>query len=310
MMKVKIRAGGVFTSFSCFVLLLAMGCAPKPPPPAASNGDTEATPIPAMPAGKPAPLRIAYSDWPGWVAWDIGIQKQWFKEAGVEVEFSWFEYVPSLDAFAAGQVDAVCVTNGDALITGATGGANVIILINDYSNGNDMVVAKPGIESLGDLKGRKIGVEIGFVSHLLLLNGLKKAGLSESDVKLVNVPTDQTPQTLASGAVDAIVAWQPNSGQALKALQGAKAIYTSADEPGLIYDVLAVSPVSLQTRKEDWAKVARVWYRIVDFYQDPVNQEEALEILSARVKLTPEQYEPFLSGTRIVTLEEAREISC
>ena len=64
-------------------------------------------------------------------------------------------------------------------------------------------------------KGKKIGVELGFVSHLLLLNGLQKAGLSESDVELVNVPTHQTPQTLASGDVDAIVAWQPNSGQAL-----------------------------------------------------------------------------------------------
>lgn len=36
-----------------------------------------------------APLKIAYSDWPGWVAWEIGVQKGWFKEEGVEVEFMW-----------------------------------------------------------------------------------------------------------------------------------------------------------------------------------------------------------------------------
>ena len=30
------------------------------------------------------PLKIAYSDWPGWVAWEIGVQKGWFKEAGVD----------------------------------------------------------------------------------------------------------------------------------------------------------------------------------------------------------------------------------
>jgi NitT/TauT family transport system substrate-binding protein len=254
------------------------------------------------------PLKIAYSDWPGWVAWEIGIQKKWFEEEGVDVEFIWFEYVPSMDAFAANKVDAVCMTNGDALVTGAAGGANIMILVNDYSNGNDMVVTKPGIESMADLKGKKIGVEVGFVSHLLLLNGLKKAGLSESDVTLVNIPTDQTPQALASSDVSAIVAWQPNSGQALKAVQGSKAIYTSADEPGLIYDVLAVSPSSLQSRRADWAKVAKVWYRIVDYYEDPANRKEALEILSARVKLTPEEYEPFLAGTKIVGLEEAKTI--
>lgn len=259
-------------------------------------------------AGGNEPLKIAYSDWPGWVAWEVGIKKGWFKEEGVDTEFIWFEYVPSMDAFAAGKVDAVCMTNGDALVTGASGGANVAILVNDYSNGNDMVVAVPGIDSVAGLKGKKVGVEVGFVGHLLLLNGLGKSGLSESDVVLQNVATDQTPQTLASGEVSAIVAWQPNSGQALKEVPGSKAIYTSADEPGLIYDLLCVSPSSLTSRRDDWAKVVKVWYRIVDFMADPANKEEALSILSARVNLTPEQYEPLLGGTRILSLDEAKEV--
>ena len=59
---------------------------------------------------------------------------------------------------------------------GAGGARNVIILITDYSNGNDMIVARPGIRSVADLKGKKIGVEIGLVDHLLLLDGLKKTG--------------------------------------------------------------------------------------------------------------------------------------
>ena len=59
------------------------------------------------------PLKIGYSDWPGWVAWQVAIEKGWFKEAGVDVEFEWFDYVPSMDAFSAGKVDAVCMTNGD-----------------------------------------------------------------------------------------------------------------------------------------------------------------------------------------------------
>ncbi len=78
-----------------------------------------------------APLKIAYSDWPGWVAWDVGVQKGWFKAEGVDVEFTWFEYVPSMDAFAAGKVDAVAMANGDALVTGATGAKSVAILLND-----------------------------------------------------------------------------------------------------------------------------------------------------------------------------------
>jgi NitT/TauT family transport system substrate-binding protein len=253
------------------------------------------------------PLKIGYSDWPGWVAWEVAIQKGWFKEAGVDVQFDWFEYVPSMEAFAAGKIDAVCMTNGDALVTGAPGAPSKMILINDYSNGNDMVVAQPGITSIKDLKGKKVGVEVGFVDHLLLLQGLAANGMKESDVELVNVPTAETAKALASGDVAAIAAWQPNSGQALKAVPGSTAIYTSADKPGLIYDVLAVSPASLAARADDWKKVIGVWNRVAAYINDPATQEDAVKIMAARVNLTPEEYKPFLLGTKILTLDEAKK---
>lgn len=253
------------------------------------------------------PLKIGYSDWPGWVAWEVAIEKEWFKEEGVDVKFEWFDYVASMDAFAAGQLDAVGMTNGDALVTGATGAKSVMIIMNDYSNGNDMVIGKPGIESVKDLKGKKIGVEIGFVSHLLLLNALEDNGMSEKDVELVNVPTNETPQVLASGDVDAIVAWQPSSGMALNLVPGSKAIYTSADEPGLIYDLLAVSPSSLAANRDDWKKVAKVWYRVVDYLKDPKTHADAIRIMSSRVGLSAEEYESFVSGTKILTLDEAKK---
>jgi len=243
------------------------------------------------------PLKVAYSDWPGWVAWEVGIQKGWFKEAGVDVDFVWFEYVPSMEALAAGQVDACCMTNGDALVTGATGKHSVGILLNDYSNGNDMIVAKPGIASMKDLKGKKIGVEVGFVDHLLLLKALEANGMSEADVEIINIVTTDTPQALASGQVDAIAAWQPSSGQALAQVPGSKAIFSSADVKGVIYDALYVTPESLNTRRADWAKVVSVWPRIVAFIQDPATQPEALQIMAARVGLDAATYKPLLAGT-------------
>jgi NitT/TauT family transport system substrate-binding protein len=252
------------------------------------------------------PLKIGYSDWPGWVAWEVAIEKDWFKEAGVNVTFEWFDYVASMDAFAAGKLDAVAMTNGDTLVTGSSGAQGVMIIVNDYSNGNDMIVAKPGITSVKDLKGKKIGVEVGFVSHLLLLNALEAAGLTESDVELVNVPTNETPQVLASGDVDAIVAWQPNSGQALAQVPGSTAISTSRDAPGLIYDVLAVSPASLASRKADWEKVAKVWYKTVDYIYDEKTQADALAIMAARVGVAADKYKPILDGTKILSLAQAK----
>ena len=65
------------------------------------------------------PLKIGFSDWPGFVAWQVAIDKGWFKEADVDVKFEWFDYSASMDAFTAGKLDAVFMTNGDTLVTGS-----------------------------------------------------------------------------------------------------------------------------------------------------------------------------------------------
>jgi len=254
------------------------------------------------------PLKIAYSDWPGWVAWDIAKEKGFFEKHGVEVELLWFDYVASMDAFAAGKADAVCVANGDSVVLNATGARNVMILVNDYSNGNDKIVARAGIEDIKGLKGKKIGVEIGFLSHELLIKALQDNGMTEKDVELVNMPTHQAAQVLASGDVDAIVAWQPHSGMALKASEGSKAVYTTADAPGIIYDTLAVAPGSILKNKAEWQKVVDAWYDVITYMADPANEEEMLKILSARVGLTPAEYKPFLSGTRMLTKDEVLKV--
>ena len=253
------------------------------------------------------PLKIGYSDWPGYVAWQVAIDKGWFKQAGVDVKFDWFDYSASMDALTAGKLDGVTLTNGDALVVGSGGAKNVMILLLDYSNGNDMIVGKPGIKSLKDLKGKKIGLETGFVEHLLLLRGLEKAGMKESDLTIVNTKTNETPQALASADIAAIGAWQPNSGQAMKLVPGSKPIYTSSDEPGLIYDVLTVSPSSLAAHRAEWQKVTKVWGKVVAYINDPKTQPDAIKIMSARVGLTPEAYLPLLKGTKLIGLEEGKK---
>jgi NitT/TauT family transport system substrate-binding protein len=255
-----------------------------------------------------APLRLGYSDWPGWVAWQIAIDKGWLTQAGLDVKFEWFDYSASMEAFAAGKIDGDCVTNGDALVMGAGGARNVMIMLTDYSNGNDMIVARPGITSLKDLKGKKIGIEIGLVEHLLLLDGLKKQGMTQDDVTLVNSKTNETPQVLASGQVDAIGAWQPNSGMAMKALPGSRPVFTSAQLPGIIYDVLMVSPASLAAHRADYVRLIGVWDRVVNYINDPKTQPDAVQIMAARVGLTPAQYLPLLAGTHLLGVAEAKHV--
>ena len=254
-----------------------------------------------------APLKVGYSDWPGFVAWQVAIDKGWLKQAGIGVTFEWFDYSASLDAFSAGKLDGVLATNGDTLVMGSGGGKGVMVMLTDYSSGNDMVVGKPGVKTLKDLKGQKVAVEIGLVDHLLLVNGLEKAGMSEKDVTLVNSKTNETPQVLGSGQVAAVAAWQPSSGQAMKNLPGSTPIYTSAQAPGLIYDVLTVSPASLAAHKADWVKLIKVWDRAVHYINDPKTQDDAVKIMSARDGLSPADYKAFLAGTHLLDLADGKK---
>ena len=253
-------------------------------------------------------LHIGYSDWPGWVAWQVAIDKGWVKDAGVDAKFEWFDYSASMDAYSAGKLDADMVTNGDALVMGGNGAKSVMIMLTDYSNGNDIIVGKPGTKSLADLKGQKVGIEVGLVEHLLLENGLAKLKIPESDVTLVNAKTNETPQVLSSGSVAAIGAWQPVAGEAMKGDPGAHPLYTSAQQPGLIYDVIAVKPESYAAHKDEWTKLVGVWDKVVAYIDDPKTQPDALKIMAARTGVTPEAYGKFLKGTKLLTLKEAKKV--
>lgn len=259
-------------------------------------------------AAQQAPLNVGYNSWPGFMAWQVAIDKGWIKQAGVNVTFELLDYSASLDAFVAGKLDGVLATNDDALVMGARGGTGVMVMVTDYSKGNDTIIAQPGVKSMSDLKGKRIGVEFGLVEHLLLLNALRQAGMTVKDVTLVDSKLDVTLQMLASGQAAAIGTWEPYASQAMRSVPGAHSIYSSALAPGLIYDVLAVTPASLRERKADWIKLIKVWDRVVHYIDDPRTQDDAVRIMSARAGSTPEVYKAFLAGARLLDLGDGKQV--
>ena len=148
-----------------------------------------------------ASLKLIYSGWPGWVPWEIAKQIDFFAQEGVAVDLLWMDYMEGMDAFAAGQAGAVCMTNGDALVTGAASGKPsrfgycLELLLQRQRHGR----RSTRLDSIRDLKGLRVGVEVGFVGHLLLLTALEAHDMSEEDVTLVNIPTNELTQALARG---------------------------------------------------------------------------------------------------------------
>ena len=246
------------------------------------------------------PLKIGYSDWPGWLVLEIAKQKGFYRAAGVDVDLVWFDdYGKSIEAYGAGKLDGIAIMCGDSLAAKSS----IITVLTDFSEGNDMIVGKPGINSIKDLAGKTVGLEENLVEHLLLLEALKQHGVDEKDVTIKKMPTPDTIGALKSGGVDAIGAWYPISGQALSEVGGSKALFTSREAKGLIYDAIQADPLSLQNRRGDWQKVVDVWFQCLDFLNAPKTHDEAVKIMADRVKGQPADLEKNLKGTHLLDKE-------
>src|SRR5829696_6478788 len=183
-------------------------------------------------------IRLGFSAWPGWFPWQVAEEKGFFAKHGLKVNLTYFEsYTDSLNALASGNLDANSQTLNDTVSSVAGGAKQSIVLTNDNSTGNDQIIAGPGINSVADLRGKKVGAEQGTVDHYLLLLALKKAGLSASDIDFQPLETGAAAAAFASGRLDAVGAFAPFTTQAL-ARSGSKALTTSADFPGAIPDHL------------------------------------------------------------------------
>jgi NitT/TauT family transport system substrate-binding protein len=258
----------------------------------AENKDAKAEP----PRAK-KPLKIGYSDWPGWVVMEIANKKGFFKDAGVDVDLKWYDdYGMSIDAYTAEKLDGIFIACGDSLKEKSS----VVIVLTDFSEGNDMIIGGPEIKKISDLKGKYVGLEKNLLEHLLLVTALEKNGLTEEDVTIKKMKTEDTPAGLKAGKADAIGAWYPISDKALKQVPGSKALFTSKDAPGLIYDALQVDPESLKTRRDEWKKVVGVWFKCLDYLNDPKTHKQAVKIMAKRVEIEPKEFEDNLKGTHLL----------
>jgi NitT/TauT family transport system substrate-binding protein len=196
-------------------------------------------------------VTIGFSAWPGWFPWQVAQEQGLFTKNNVQVELKYFDsYTDSLTALSTGNLSANSQTLNDTLSSVSGGAKQTIVLVNDNSTGNDQIIARDGITSLADLKGKKVAVEQGTVDHYLLLLALKKAGLSPADIQLKALLTDAAAAAFLAGQVDAVGAFAPFTTTAL-GRAGSKAITTSKDFPGAIPDHLVFGSTFVTDHKTE-----------------------------------------------------------
>ena len=247
-------------------------------------------------------VRLGFSAWPGWFPWQVAQEQGLFAKNNVEVDLKYFDsYTDSLNALTTGNLDANSQTLNDTLSSVSGGAKQTIVLINDNSTGNDQIIAKAGINSVADLKGRKVAAEQGTVDHYLLLLALKKAGLTESDVEFTALTTDAAAAAFVAGKVDAVGVFAPFTTTALE-LAGSKAIATSKDFPGAIPDTLSFDSEFVAKHPEQVQAVVQTWFDTVAWIK--ANTDAAIDIMAKRGGVSAADYKSYDAGTTIFTKEQ------
>jgi NitT/TauT family transport system substrate-binding protein len=249
-----------------------------------------------------AKITLGFSAWPGWFPWAVADEQGLFEQNGVDVEVKWFDsYTDSINALSSGAIDANSQTLNDTL-SAASGGAQLrVVLVNDNSTGNDKIIAREGINSVADLRGKKVAVEEGTVDHYLLLLALDEANLTQEDIQLMPMLTDAAATAFVNGEVDAVGVFAPFTTTALER-PGSRAVATSAEFPGAIPDHLVTSAEMVSDRPDDLQKLVNTWFDTVSWIRD--NRDAAIRIMAERGGVSAEEYETYDAGTTIFTRQQ------
>jgi NitT/TauT family transport system substrate-binding protein len=192
----------------------------------------------------------------------------------------------TLRNFRNGLLDAASLTLDETLRLADEGIDLRVVAVMDTSNGADLVLVDPSIQTLSDLRGASIAVEGTTVGALMLQRLLQAAGLTQADVQVVNLEAPQHLAALRSHRVSAAVSYEPVAGELRAA--GFKGIFDSRQMPGEVVDVLIVRGDLLQARMAQVEALLDAWQAgLQALLEDP---GAAAQQLAPGTSLTPDEY--------------------
>ncbi len=252
----------------------------------------------------PGTLTIGTVVWPGYIALYIARDKGYFREAGLNVELKSYAALSELSQdYAAGKMQGRANLNLDAVIEKLKGLDHQIVLAIDYSNGADGIAARSDIQTLADVKGKRIGLEPNTLEEFFMAWALEQNGSSLKDSIVVAADPEKAPQLLKAGEVDVAVTYEPFLSQLLADGQF-HTIYSSSDAPGLIADLLTFRTEFIQAYPETVEAFIRAYFRALRFWKE--HPEEALAILSKELNDTPAGASKQLQGLHVLDENDNR----
>lgn len=262
----------------------------------------------------PADVRVSVVTWGGYAGGQYfnrgfkpSSESEYTKKYGMKVEFILQDDVTAgRDAWKADKVDVIWAT-ADSFPAEAKGLADYepqIIMQSDWSRGGDAIVARGGISSMKDLRGKKVSVAIGTPSHSFLLLALKAADMTVNDIQVVEKSSAvDAASDFKAGAVDAAVVWSPDDEDCVQKVGGSRVLKSTKEASNIIADVFFVKKSFLQAHPDRVKNLVEGWLMgAAQINSDANAKAEAAKILEKELKVDNALAMKMINNARLTTL--------
>ncbi|TGL63060.1 hypothetical protein EHQ58_01010 [Leptospira ognonensis] len=205
----------------------------------------------------------------------IAKEKEFIKKSEIDVVFFSDEEPATL--YQNRKVDLICSNLTEPILLHSEGIHTEIIYRFTYTSGNDVLIAKPNIKSLNELRNKTISFTgVNSSSHIFIEEILNKNGIKEGEYKTKNLK----PEDVLSGLQKETIQAGLTQMRFLKNIPTDKyrILARSSELPDLITDVMSGRTVFLQSHRIEIKKLIAALFKAREFYES--NPIESKEILS------------------------------
>lgn len=248
-------------------------------------------------------VTLGTTSWPTNMFFYLADEKGFFEQNGVKVNIQDFaSTTESTNAFVGGKLDFCTFASSETISPFFQGADMSVVLETDKSNGSEGLVATSDIKTVADLKGKTVATQLYSVDHMFLLTLLEENGMTADDINIVDMSIQQSGNAFVAGQCDAACIWDPYFSQAKNA--GGTELFSSADNPDLITDVLCASKTLCSENPDAVKAVIKSFFDAVDYWK--ANPDEANEFMGNKLGVGAEEFENEINGLIISDMESVK----
>ncbi len=241
-------------------------------------------------------FKVGLNSWPGYQVALYAQESGIFRKHGLDVEFVRFlNQQDNIRATMNGAQDASFVPLSEVMQVDSSEEKPVFVMVVDISAGSDGIAARPEINSVKDLKGKKVSAKLSTVSHLVLLEALQSNQMNPQDVDIVDVINERGIKLLKEGAISASTLWEPAMVKTAKEVNG-KVIFTTADVDSLVIDGFATRTSLINTKQDELVDFIESWFEVMQAID--TKPQEVFASVAKQLKMTPEAFAEDYQGLK------------